>query len=165
MPPKNRTSASVRAWKARKQTETHTQIPRLPRPKEDKLLGSQLVCGSVGSIMKFMGNPQSGYRLRCRQLGPGQGGNQLALGVPTSWGRCGTARTSKDGRPAGDTEVSRCAGFFSEGHAKTSAYRHFHTTSYLSSKGPPLGDRVLSSRGLPLGDRVPGSGDHSQDVP
>ena len=86
------------------------------------------------------------------------GGNRPAQGVPAGWGRRGTARTSKDGRPAVDTEVSRCAGFFFEGHAETSAYRHFHALSYLSSKGPLPGDGVPGLRGLPLGDGVLSSG-------
>ena len=80
----------------------------------------------------------------------GPGGNQPTLGVPANWGRHGTARTSADGRPAGDSEASGC-GFFSEGHVETSAYRPSHSLSYLSSKEPPQGEGVLSSRGPPRG--------------
>ena len=86
----------------------------------------------------------------------GPGGNQPTLGVPANWGRHGTARTSADGRPAGDSEASGC-GFFSEGHVETSAYRPSHSLSYLSSKEPPQGEGVLSSRGPPRG-RVPPRG-------
>ena len=89
---------------------------------------------------------------------PAHPGSACELGAAANCGRHGTARTYADGRPAGDSEASGCAGFFSEGHAKTSAYRPSHALSYLSSKGPPQEDGVLSSRGPPLGQGTPGGG-------
>lgn len=156
--PHNCTSASVRARKARKQTSLQ------PKPSSSRTRRGQTAEKPAGLWVSrqrraVYGKPPKWVQAAVQAARAGPGGNQPTLGVPVNWGRHGTARTSADGRPAGDSEASGCAGFFSEGHAETSAYRPSHTPSYLNSKGPPQGDGVLSSRGPPPGQGI-GSGDH-----